>query len=136
MKTADYTLYADGSTYVIIAFDLAGNQSLSYTVTVNNGHTFTNYISDKNANCTENGNETAICDFCDATNTRQDEDSAFGHNYGEPEFIWSDDGKTCVVTFICKKIIPMLQKSMQLLLLRLKFPQIAQKWEQQHTTPQ
>ena len=102
MKTADYTLYADGSTYVIIAFDLAGNQSLSYTVTVNNGHTFTNYISDKNADCTENGTETAICDFCDATNTRQDEDSAFGHNYGEPEFIWSDDGKTCAVTFICK----------------------------------
>lgn len=83
MKTADYTLYADGSTYVIIAFDLAGNQSLSYTVTVNNGHTFTNYISDKNADCTENGTETAICDFCDATNTRQDEDSALGHNYGD-----------------------------------------------------
>ena len=56
VKTTDYTLYADGSTYVIIAFDLAGRiESLSYTVTVNNGHTFTNYISDKNANCTENG---------------------------------------------------------------------------------
>lgn len=47
------------------------------------GHSFTNYISDNNATCTENGTETAICDRCDATDTREIENSAFGHDYHE-----------------------------------------------------
>lgn len=47
------------------------------------GHSFTNHISDNNATCTENGTETAICDRCDATDTREIENSAFGHDYHE-----------------------------------------------------
>lgn len=47
------------------------------------GHSFTNYIPDNNATCTENGTETAICDRCDATDTREIENSAFGHDYHE-----------------------------------------------------
>ncbi len=33
-------------------------------------HTFTNYVSDNNATCTEDGTETAKCDGCDATDTK------------------------------------------------------------------
>ena len=101
-QTTDDTLNANGSVYIVIAFDRAGNQSLQYTVNVNNGHTFTNYVSDHNADCETNGTETAVCDFCSATDTRQEENSAFGHDYGAPEFDWSEDGKTCTFIFICK----------------------------------
>ena len=45
------------------------------------GHSFTNYISDNNATCTENGTETAKCDRCDATDTRTVPGSAQGHEF-------------------------------------------------------
>ena len=45
------------------------------------GHSFTNYVSNNNATCTKNGTETAKCDRCDATDTREAENSALGHNY-------------------------------------------------------
>ena len=44
------------------------------------GHSFTSYISDNNATCTENGTETAKCDRCEVTDTRTDEGSALGHD--------------------------------------------------------
>ena len=28
---------------------------------------------------------------------------ATGHSYGEPVWSWSEDGKTCTVTFTCEK---------------------------------
>ena len=37
------------------------------------GHSFTNYVSDNNATCTEDGTETAKCDRCEVTDTRTDE---------------------------------------------------------------
>ena len=43
------------------------------------GHSFTNYVSDGNASCTEDGTKTATCDRCDATDTITDEGSATGH---------------------------------------------------------
>ena len=47
------------------------------------GHSFTNYVSNGDAKCTEDGTETAKCDRCDATDTRTDEDSALGHDWAE-----------------------------------------------------
>ena len=53
------------------------------------GHSFTNYVSDNNATCTEDGTETAKCDRCDVTDTRTDEGSALGHDWAEE---WTTDG--------------------------------------------
>ncbi len=53
------------------------------------GHSFTSYISDNNATCTEDGTETAKCDRCEVTDTRTDEGSALGHNWAEE---WTTDG--------------------------------------------
>ena len=44
-------------------------------------HSFTNYISDNNATCTVNGTETATCDNCDATDTREIADSKLAHSF-------------------------------------------------------
>lgn len=45
-------------------------------------HSFTRYVSDNNATCTEDGTETATCDNgCGATDTRTVQDSALGHSF-------------------------------------------------------
>ena len=44
------------------------------------GHSFTNYVSNGDATCTEDGTKTAKCDRCDVTDTIVDEGSALGHN--------------------------------------------------------
>lgn len=85
----------------IVATDKAGN-STSYTITVNNGHTFLNYVSNNDATCTSDGTKTAKCEYCDATDTVTDKDTATGHDWSEPVWNWSDDCKTCNVTFTCK----------------------------------
>ena len=41
-------------------------------------HSFTNYISNDDATCTEDGTKTAKCDRCDVTDTQSDEGSAKG----------------------------------------------------------
>ena len=46
------------------------------------GHSFTNYVSDGNATCTEDGTKTAECDHCDVTVTIPDVGSALGHDMG------------------------------------------------------
>ena len=45
------------------------------------GHSFTNYVSNNNATCTANGTETAKCDNCDETHTREVADSKLDHTY-------------------------------------------------------
>ena len=45
------------------------------------GHSFTNYISDRNATCLNDGTKTAKCDRCDLTRTIPDSGSKLGHNY-------------------------------------------------------
>ena len=47
------------------------------------GHEFTNYISDGNVTCTEDGTKTAKCNRCDETDTVIDIGSAKGHTYSE-----------------------------------------------------
>ena len=62
----------------ITVADKAGN-SLSYTITVNDGHTFTNYVPNNDATCTVDGTETAKCDYCNTTDTKTIVGSAIGH---------------------------------------------------------
>ena len=58
------------------------------------GHLFSEYVSDNNATCTEDGTKTAHCDRngCGQTETVADEDSALGHLF--TEYISNDDA-TC-----------------------------------------
>ncbi|MBQ7637463.1 MAG: hypothetical protein IJS90_01005, partial [Clostridia bacterium] len=60
------------------------------------GHSFTNYVSDNNATCLEDGTKTAKCDRCDATDTITDEGSATGHTPGET-VIENTVDPTCVL---------------------------------------
>ncbi|MCM1335718.1 MAG: leucine-rich repeat domain-containing protein [Bacteroides sp.] len=52
------------------------------------GHSYTNYVPNNDATCTENGTETAKCDNCDETDTREIENSATGHSF---DTTWSKD---------------------------------------------
>ena len=45
------------------------------------GHSYTNYISNNDAKCEEDGTETAQCDRCEEKHTRTDEGSKKSHNY-------------------------------------------------------
>lgn len=56
-------------------------------------HSFTNYESNNNASCTANGTETAKCDYCDATDTREIANSKLPHVY---------EGATCQNKGVCK----------------------------------
>ena len=45
------------------------------------GHSFTNYVSDNNATCTQDGTKTAKCDKCNEKDTVKDIDSKLHHSY-------------------------------------------------------
>lgn len=75
-----FTVSPANSQQTIIVTDKAKN-SITYVITVNDGHTFKNYSSNNDATCTQDGTETAKCEFCDATDTRIDANSALGHNF-------------------------------------------------------
>lgn len=47
------------------------------------GHSFTNYVSNGDATCTEDGTETAKCDRCTVTDTRIEVNSKLGHDWIE-----------------------------------------------------
>ena len=57
------------------------------------GHSFTDYVSNNDADCENDGTKTAKCDRCDVKDTITDEGSAFGHNWTEA---------TCTESKICK----------------------------------
>ena len=58
------------------------------------GHSFTNYVSNGDATCEENGTETAVCDRddCNEEDTREEEDSVLGHSFTNYE---SNNDATC-----------------------------------------
>ncbi|MBQ9945806.1 MAG: InlB B-repeat-containing protein [Clostridia bacterium] len=64
------------------------------------GHSFTNYVSNGNATCLEDGTETAKCDRCDAEDTRTEVGSAIGHDWSVT-YNFAEDGKTCTATRVC-----------------------------------
>lgn len=45
------------------------------------GHSFTNYFSNNDADCTKDGTKTAKCDHCDEMNTVRDENTMLPHDY-------------------------------------------------------
>jgi len=45
------------------------------------GHNFTNYVSNNDATCTQDGSKTAKCERCEETDTIVDEGSKLSHNY-------------------------------------------------------
>ena len=59
--------------------DAECNRCLAIRVVL--GHSFTKYVSNNDATCTEDGTETAKCDYCDAVDTRTDSRSALGHDW-------------------------------------------------------
>lgn len=66
------------------------------------GHSFTSYVPNGDAACTADGTETASCDNgCGAEDTRVEEGSALGHDWGVPAWAWSEDGTKFVATFTC-----------------------------------
>ncbi len=56
-----------------------GSATFEYGEALN--HSFTNYVSDSNATCTEDGTKTAKCDRCNQTDTVTDIDSKLGHEF-------------------------------------------------------
>lgn len=68
------------------------------------GHIFTSYVPNGDATCTADGTETASCDNgCGAEDTRVEEGSALGHDWGVPAWAWSEDGTKFVATFTCAR---------------------------------
>ena len=65
-------------TIEVVTTDNANNTATN-TYIVKLDHRFTNYISDNNATCTQDGTKTAKCDRCEETDTIKDEGSAKGH---------------------------------------------------------
>lgn len=95
--TADMTEGANPD-YVV---DLTAKGSFEITP-----HEFTQYVSDGNATCTEDGTKTAICDVdgCEETDTVADDDSALGHKYKkEATFSWAEDYSAATATFVCER---------------------------------
>lgn len=66
---------------------ICANCGDTYTENYTNplGHSFTSYVSDNNATCTSNATQTAKCDRCDVTDTKEYPDSMLKHRF---------DGKT------------------------------------------
>lgn len=76
--SGEYTLPSADSKYEIVAVDKAGNETV-YNVTVNDGHTYGDWVIDKSADCTNNGEKHRVCSIC---GHRDDaEIPALGHDY-------------------------------------------------------
>ena len=74
-------------------FDAKGVETTLEAVTVAKlGHSFTDYKSNGDAKCLEDGTKTAKCDRCDVTETITDKDSALGHSF--TNYVSNDDA-TC-----------------------------------------
>lgn len=86
--------------------------SASCTLTVTHGKMV--QTPKKDATCTVDGTEEYwTCEICGKhfedesgtipTTPEENKIQATGHSYGEPVWNWSEDGKTCKVTFTCEK---------------------------------
>ena len=88
-ELANQTITIPGDTVKVqIESDDSGN-AWGFRVTdigfTDHTHSFTHYVSDGNATCTEDGTKTAKCDHCDSTDTIPDVGSALGHDMGSWE---------------------------------------------------
>ena len=72
------------------------------TVLPATGHGESEVKGAKEATCTEDGyTGDKVCKVCGEILERGTVIEKLGHVWGEPEWKWSDDGKTCTVTFTC-----------------------------------
>ena len=91
---AKATCTEDGSYDCVVYCSVCGDELSRETLTeAATGHSFTNYVSNNDATCLEDGTKTAKCDNCEETDTIADVGSALGHD------IIHHDGKasTCKV---------------------------------------
>ena len=73
------------------------------TVIPATGHGESEVKGAKEATCTEDGyTGDKVCKVCGEILERGTVIEKIGHVWGEPEWNWSEDGKTCTVTFTCK----------------------------------
>lgn len=102
---------AGNATITATAADGSGI-SPSCTLTVTHGKMV--QTPKKDATCTVDGTEEYwMCEICGKhfedesgtipTTPEENKIQATGHSYGEPVWNWSEDGKTCTVTFTCEK---------------------------------
>ena len=102
---------AGNATITATAADGSGI-SASCTLTVTHGNMV--QTPKKDATCTVDGTEEYwTCEICGKhfedergtipTTPEENKIQATGHSYGEPVWNWSEDGKTCTVTFTCEK---------------------------------
>lgn len=102
---------AGNATITATAADGSGI-SASCTLTVTHGNMI--QTLKKDATCTVDGTEEYwTCEICGKhykdesgtipTTPEENKIPATGHSYGEPVWNWSEDGKTCTVTFTCEK---------------------------------
>lgn len=102
---------AGNATITATAADGSGINA-SCTLTVTHGKMV--QTPKKDATCTVDGTEEYwMCEICGKhfedesgtipTTPEENKIQATGHSYGEPVWNWSEDGKTCTVTFTCEK---------------------------------
>ena len=104
------TAISAGSATITATTADGSGASASCEVTVTHGDMV--QTPKKDATCTVDGTEGYwTCEICGkhykdesgtiSTTPEENKIPATGHNYGEPEWSWSEDGKTCTVTFTC-----------------------------------
>ena len=83
-----------------------GNNNVKYFRSTPHEHVYDQrVVSDtykaSNATCTESAEYYYSCTCGKAGTESFSDGTPLGHSYDEPEWNWSDDGKTCTVTFTC-----------------------------------
>ncbi|MCM1284759.1 MAG: bacterial Ig-like domain-containing protein [Acetobacter sp.] len=78
--SGEYTLPSANSQYKIVAVDKAGNETV-YSVTVNDSHTYGDWVIDTPADCTHSGAKHRICSICGYE--QSEVISELGHNYSD-----------------------------------------------------
>lgn len=78
--SGEYTLPSADSQYKIVAVDKAGNETI-YNVTVNNGHTYGDWVIDYPADCTNSGEKHRVCSICGYE--QKEVIAELGHNYSD-----------------------------------------------------
>ncbi len=98
MNIADHTHAGGSATCQVLAIC----QSCGASYGTYAQHSYTDYVSDENATCTEDGTKTAACDYeCGATSTITDEGTATGHHYTSKVTKKATYSATGVRTYTC-----------------------------------
>lgn len=110
----DGTVTAISAGNAMITATAADGSGISASCTLTETHGKMVQTPKKDATCTVDGTEEYwMCEICGKhfedesgtipTTPEENKIQATGHSYGEPVWNWSEDGKTCTVTFTCEK---------------------------------